>query len=198
MLGNHSQAKAAVVRNQGGVMCRRHNAGQLRPAREKAAHRGGQWVCCRALCALGPASPHEGNRGSGSLCPPLPATSGPRYHGIQAGFVPLALSCCLGSVLLHHQKAPDGCWGFIMENKVWGKMQSCVEGRINLLCPGTKRCGREKHELPAAVTAVLGSLPACLPVCPPVQLSVRLSARPPAQLSACLSVKRAVSVTGLC
>lgn len=156
-------------------------------------------MCCRALCALGPASPREDSRGSGSLCPPLPAPSGPRCHGIQTGFVPLALSCCLGGALLHHQKAPDSCWGFIMGNKVWGQMQNCVEGRVNLHCPGTKRCGREKQELPALprprVTAILGSLPVRLPVCPPVQLSVRLSVRLSACPAVCLSVCQADGVS---
>lgn len=129
----------------------------------------------------------------GPSVPPCPQLLVPGAMGSRQGFVPLALSCCLGSVLLHHQKAPDGCRDFIMESKVWGKTQSCVEGRVNLLCPGIKRCGREKHELPALprprVTAVLGSLPVCLPVCPPVQLSVRL----PSCLPVCLSSGRCQS-----
>lgn len=82
---------------------------------------------------------------------------------------------------------------------MWGQMQSCVEGRVNLHCPGTKRCGREKQELPALprprVTAILGSLPVRLPVCPPVQLSVRLSVRLSACPAVCLSVCQADGVS---
>lgn len=162
MLGNHSQAPAEVVRNQGGVMCGRHSARQLRPACEKGTESRGAKVG-RASGAL--------QKETSGLCEVFKA----RFSLARAGAAhcPLCPSPAPGGAWLcpqppccshpttRYQKAPKAAGAFLCKARHRGGKysQDCAEGRINLLCPCKKKkkkvWQKEQHELAAPASLSL-------------------------------------------
>lgn len=138
MLGNHSQAPAEVVRNQGGVMCGRHSAWQLRPACEKGTESRGATVG-RASGVL--------QKETLGLCEVFKA----RFSLARAGaalcpLCPLPPGCALSPPAARTpppgtKRLPKAAGAFLCKAKRRGGKYSrdCAEGRINLLCPCKKK-----------------------------------------------------------